>query len=914
MSASDVTFADIQRAITDRDPQLPDLVVDYMNQKDPPEDRAEGAESSTRVNLGEDAWTLRRFRQSTTGYALWGKDDREKWSIRKQAWQNLMGAQFPPPRLRLADELVAMYDEGDELGRTYLIEIFKRARLGLGVWGAFKRIYKKTEDNHDARMWGALAWRLDAIYSTQWKEIDRGTFVYMRRRAWRYLRELGAAMPDLYVQFAVSCLLHYPANSNFWSSWIANQIWGHGQLIGDGQTYFAEPPDNLEMRAYPEAWKASADPLLRLLEDSPNGVICGWAIRCLQAEFPETLREVDSAWLARLGQKRGKAVHEFIVGLLNDTPEFHQSKLAGLGLVPLVVSMLDSESKKARKYALDYANSHIKQLDPQRLAELAACSYDDAAAFAKAKFEKMDAKAIGLPVLITLLGNWRTNKLGKAKLEEGFGPDDLDAEGYIEMYMRGGYEGRRMLTSIYNKAKKRPPAGHIKALLADSRLRPWDADAVLRELGKLPVREIGLEWIKESLLDPRYRSAISGWLRGGKLKGADLDVEWVKGLVMRPALRATAISVLSDTKLVPPAEVGVGWLLVMARQADPSLNSFAQNHLLMHFAPSDFASAERSGIDRLFELVGDLDEPESVREFASLYLRLNHPELGTSLPEARQLGTKPRLPREAYSQDRIEPLFLSPRAEVRRFAQTVGRHELGRWDDPPLVYRLARSRYREPRVLAGEVLLDVGQEGSERALDPARWLDGAEVFSLAESSEKGTREVALTLIRRHYASIGGARKLAWLMESPDREVRLAAVRMLWDKHRPSASDGESERFETHDALVQFLRDVMFGLPPGRMERRDSSEALPDRALSASEAKRRLVDMIRDFAVEDAEFAKWVVPVLEDFMHSQAQGEWHACVAALAQVRRAHGDAVAVALPPAKTPLLAPRHAAQEEAS
>ena len=46
---------------------------------------------------------------------------------------------------------------------------------------------------------------------------------------------------------------------------------------------------------------------------------------------------------------------------------------------------------------------------------------------------------------------------------------------------------------------------------------------------------------------------------------------------------------------------------------------------------------------------------------------------------------------------------------------------------------------------------------------------------------KATREIALTLVRRHYERIGGARRLAWLMESPDREVRLFAVRLL---HRP----------------------------------------------------------------------------------------------------------------------------------
>ena len=42
----------------------------------------------------------------------------------------------------------------------------------------------------------------------------------------------------------------------------------------------------------------------------------------------------------------------------------------------------------------------------------------------------------------------------------------------------------------------------------------------------------------------------------------------------------------------------------------------------------------------------------------------------------------------------------------------------------------------------------------------------------------------MELIRRHYVRLGGAARLGWLMESPDREVRLFAVRLLWERHRP----------------------------------------------------------------------------------------------------------------------------------
>lgn len=901
MSEREVTYDDIVRAAASRDPQLADLVVRYMELPDPPEDRPEEGEDADKVDLGEDPWTLNRLRKSLSNWNLRGKDAQEEWAVRRDAWDNLLNAAHPPPRLKLPTVLLQLYEDGDEAGRSALLDIFSRGKLGWGLWKAFKSIYKMAEERHDVVMWGALAWRLDMFERTSFarNEIGRGTIIYMRRRAWRYLRLLGQAVPELYPQFAVEVLRHYRPEDYMQTSWIANHVWAHEDLIGAGRSaYMSGPPKKISKRAFDEAWKVSADPLLRLLEDAPNGTVCGWAIRCLQKDFPETLRDVDPAWLARLGRKRGREVHDFIIEVLTDSPEFHQSKLKKLGLHDMVLSLLDSESDKARKYAIEYANAHAPKIDVMRLVALAMAGYSDTQAFGTSRLEKLKGKEIGVAGLTRLLDNWRTKKLAKKKLEE-FTPADIDASTYAALFV-GGWEHRQLLDAIYRKAKKKVPAAHLKSLLDDPRLQSWDRSQVLDLLGQLPAREIGVDWIKEALLDSRLRDEVGEWLEEGKLKGDDLDVEWVKGLVMRPALRHTAISVLRNTNLVKPARIGLGWLLAMARQADPQLREFAQHHLLMHFSPGDFANDTMSGVERLFALVGGAKEPEAVRELASLYLRLNHPKIGPTLPEARQLGVEPRLPATAYSQELVEPLCFDARPDVRRFAQVVARVELVGWDDPPLLYRLARGQYREGRVLAGEILLAIGDPESEEAkeLDPARWLDASEVFGLAESEIKSTREVALTLIRRHYARLGGAARLAWLMESPDREVRLFAVRLLWEKHRPSAGEAEGT-FETNEALRQFLRDVMFGLPPGRMERREgSSDALPDRALPASEAKRRLVDIVRDFSLEDAGFAELSLPVLEEFMYSEAKGEWHACVAALAQIRRAH-PGLKNALPAAK---------------
>src|SRR5690606_28113443 len=153
-------------------------------------------------------------------------------------------------------------------------------------------------------------------------------------------------------------------------------------------------------RAFNEAWKLSAEPLLRLIEDSENDGVLRFATRALEKDFPEVLRKVDPAWLGRLGKKPSGGVHEFVVSLLERSPEFHQSKLAELGLHDMVLDLLGSPSEKAAKYAIEYANAHAKSSPAARLIELLQTATGPAQKFAQARLEKLSAKDIGLTGLI----------------------------------------------------------------------------------------------------------------------------------------------------------------------------------------------------------------------------------------------------------------------------------------------------------------------------------------------------------------------------------------------------------------------------------------------------------------------------------------------------------------------------------
>jgi hypothetical protein len=86
--------------------------------------------------------------------------------------------------------------------------------------------------------------------------------------------------------------------------------------------------------------------------------------------------------------------------------------------------------------------------------------------------------------------------------------------------------------------------------------------------------------------------------------------------------------------------------------------------------------------------------------------------------------------------------------------------------------------------------------------------------------------------------------------------------------------------------------VLFGLPPGRLGERDpmvEGAPRPERALPASVAKHRLIEVLRDVALEDVELARAIAPVLGELSSSIAKGEWQASVQALTALRARHAE-------------------------
>lgn len=930
-----LTLGDVERAIVVRDPQLGALIVRYLAQDDPEEGRSELApaandddddgggggagfdDDAAPIDVPPGAVTLDRLADSVSPRGLANKTATERKLARREAFEAALASPFAPPRLRLGRLLIDLYEQGDPAGRAALVEVFAEATMKWGVWQAAKAIYKRAEERHDLALWGVLAYRFDAMRATPYasRELGAGTLLYLRRRAWRYLRLLGQAMPDAYPAFAVEVLRHYPASyDRHAASWVAAQIWNHGALKGArGAASFGTPSrgDPLKPRAFPQAWKLSPAPLLRLLEAALNDIVCDWAIKSLRADHPLALRAVEPAWLARLGRRPVAAIHAFVVSLLRESPELHQSKLRELGLHDVVLGFLRSPAAEARGYALDYAAAHAPDLAIDELVGLIEDGAAEVAKFAAARLEASTPQQIGVPILLRLLGvaaaPWAAGKLA-----QGAAPGDIDAARFIETAARGT-GAFTPLIKFWNDKQAAVPAKHWTQLLDDPRFTAgtWQLRSIIQtaltELGKRTAREIGVAWIQKSLEDRARTDAVTRWLDAGMLSGDELDIDWLKALVGKPRLRPIALKLLGDRRRVAPARVGLAWLLELARASDAELAAFAQRMLLESFEPADFAASREpaAGVARLWELAAGPKSPEAVRGFAATYLKAHHPDLGPRLPEARALGIQPRLGHDAYALATVRPLLFDDRADVRRLAAAIAGEEITRWDDRDLVYELAGASAKEPRGLGGELLMGVIVEGDVKRV-PAAWIDGRHVFQLAESPHKAAREVALTLIRRLYDRVGGAERLAWLMDSPERDVRLFAVRLFWDRHRPKPWPADlvprravgtalgTERFADLAALRQFARTVLFGLPPGRVGERDpivEGAPRPERALPASVAKRRLIEALRDVALEDLDLARAIAPVLREFTESMAKGEWHASVQALTALRAHHAEAL-----------------------
>ncbi len=929
MSQPQAALEDLERLLAAEAPTFVDALISFAQGED--EDDEDDDDRAHRAPLPADAISFDALKKSLAA-ARGARSRAARRTRAKETWERYF-AQSPAyiaPQLRLAELLERLYAEGESrpFARVALLDVIARAPLELGVFGGLKRVFKKAEAALDVQVYGALAARFDEA-ANRWADgASRATLIYLRRRAWRVLREIGRHTPELYPAFAVEILRSYGEDTNFRALWIANHVFAHGSKNYTSTTFsIHDGATQLKNRAFADAWKRSPDPLMLLLETCRADDPARFAIASLKKDFPDVLRKVTPAWLGRLSARKLGSAHEFMVESLEASPELHQGKLRGLGLHDAVLRLLDSPSKKARAYAIEYARGHAKDMPLERLVALLGSDHGEVCKFAASQLTTRPPRELGKRIVAALLKFDETKKWAQKALGESFERSELDEDFFAELLLDDDYAMNAWAQDYIGK-KMKPrelPVAFWIRLLADPRIDDSSSeDFVLTQLKEHPVASVPVTWLAESLAKRELFRAMAAWIPKWEQLPAGFDLERLKGLVFDPMLRKNVFAILGKTKLVSPSDVGLGWLLALAKRADPELHEWAHRYLLMNMRPEHFAAhsargaagapplgsseaagAKEAGIGRLFELATGAKEAEAVRAFAQTYLRCHHPKIGKDQPETKQYGIKPGVPRTAYTEARVWPALGDARPDVRRFGVDITRAELRRWNAQQKVYGLGESAAKEVRNLVFEALLGAGDPAADPdfVLTPEE-LDAASIFSMTESRRRATRDVAMELIRAHYARIGGANRLGWLMQSADREVRLFAVKLLWEKHRPRTTpagwapkrrnvDGAAgvagETFEDADGLRALLRRLLFMLPGVRSS--EAREAKTGRRLSSSVAKGYVIEVVTELGTRDRAFAEVVAPVLGEFTASASKTEWEACLSALMRLRAAHGPDV-----------------------
>ena len=239
------------------------------------------------------------------------------------------------------------------------------------------------------------------------------------------------------------------------------------------------------------------------------------------------------------------------------------------------------------------------------------------------------------------------------------------------------------------------------------------------------------------------------------------------------------------------------------------------------------------------------------------------------------------------------------------------------------------------RFVAKSLLAEDTPPNRSFRLDPAK-LEASAVYRFCESNDEETRALGMELINRQ-ARLRVPEELFRLSESPDRKVRAFVIRALWtvyrdrgltpdwkpplppkptvgakakkDAEKVAANRGEGIPHKPEQwpagkpTLSEFLRRILFEIPPGRPEKsRDAVEDTdstdpnapkPDKVVSeplpARRAKLDLVEVMRDLALEQKAFGEGILPLLDEFMLSRGPSERAACLVAVTRIRHKYPE-------------------------
>ncbi|WP_372365071.1 BRCT domain-containing protein [Candidatus Uabimicrobium sp. HlEnr_7] len=298
-------------------------------------------------------------------------------------------------------------------------------------------------------------------------------------------------------------------------------------------------------------------------------------------------------------------------------------------------------------------------------------------------------------------------------------------------------------------------------------------------------------------------------------------------------------------------------------------------------------------------LLGEEDSP--LARFAKSYIERHHPQISLKLTD-RPVDPGNEIPETFLTFERIQQLLSDERQSLRTLGLEILYWELARLQ--PDIYKIVKLCDNTSSEVVDFFTLALTAEDTKEhktyRLDP-KILTADAVYQLCESPQDEARTLGMRLIHSN-SHLAIPEELFRLTESPDRRVLSFVVEVIWKLYyekgttitykqhmekevlvKQKESLDKSQKLPTTEELLKdFLRRMLFRISPAKF----AKDAPVDTNLnyaSFRKVKLRIIEVMRDIALKNKEFAKLIVPLFEEFVASHGQSEKSACLVALARI-------------------------------
>lgn len=614
-----LSLSDIEQAWALKDPNLVDYIVALAKQDDPEPEQP----------IRDEALTFDRFLQVIFSWEFRQKSAEEQKAYRVEQLSLLESDDAEvalSERLKLHKFILLLWDDNSHYARIVLVDIIRNVPMVYGPWKALKQIYKAAEVSSDYQILAEISARCDTAYNAN---LSNATMIYMRRRAWRYLRKLGESLPVCYPDAAIHFLAAYPEATNWQFAWVANHIFYHqaNNYSSIGFGYNSDANNLLKNRAFTETWQRSEEPLLRLLNMAQSEKVRKFSCDALKHDFKVILRDVDPTWIIRLASlpQSSSAVDNFIVWLLKNSPKLEQHQFHDLQLHDVVISLLESKDNKAQQYAIAYIKSHARDLPLSELRRLSINTNVNIVKLVQLLIaERHPRNDIGLSLWGELLEKSQHYNFAEKALREYFGRKELSAKWFQQRLINTTESSFRFVSKYLLELHPLKKLGINYFQSIAEQLEPAHDQAdevsafIIENLGQLNINQLPSEFVQTALLNPLFSDQIIAWIDNSSIKAEILPLEYYQALVYEPDWnKADFIKILkqsdkiwaqqlnfneylaeqvrewlSDIRRFSPKNLGFEWLMTLVNREEEEYHHFAVELMIKAFLPADFAKQD----------------------------------------------------------------------------------------------------------------------------------------------------------------------------------------------------------------------------------------------------------------------------------------------------------------------------------